>query len=173
MALPSGTTATTAGPAPTPPSPRDARGRPLQSARSGGWRRQRCRSGRQLGSPGQPLPTPGRQPGDLRRPRRPPRPPRLQALPPRSRRWPQAHRGLRPQPQQAAPRPGARPAARRQREVGPGAGPRRLAGSRRSRRGGRGGYTRRSDRGPREPHHRPGRPRRGPQHAAGAGDGPR
>ena len=105
MAPPSGTTAPTAGPATAPPSPRDTRGRSSRSARSGSWRRQRCRSGCRLSSPGQPPPTPGRRPGDLRRPRRPPPPPRLQVLLPRPRRGPQAHRSLRPQPQQAAPLP--------------------------------------------------------------------
>ena len=57
----------------------------------------------------------GSQPRGLSRPRRPPPPPKQQALPPRPGREPQAHRGLRPQPQQAAPRPRPRPPARRQR----------------------------------------------------------
>ena len=54
----------------------------------------------------------------------------------------------------------------------PGAGPGRLAGSRRCRRGWRRGCRRSRDRGPGEPHHRPSRPRHGSQHAAGAWDGP-
>ena len=123
---PSGTAATTAGPALAPPPPRDMRGRPSRSARSGGWQRQRCRSSCRLGSPWQPGPTPGRQPGDLRRPRGPPPLPRLQTLPSRPRRGPQAHRGLRPQPQQAAPRPQPRPPACRQ---GRGVAPARAPGA--------------------------------------------
>ena len=118
MAPPSGTTATTAGPAPAPLSPRDMRGGTLRRARSGGWQRQRCRSSRHLGSPGQPPPTPGCRPRGLRQPRSPPPPPRQQALPTRPRREPKAHRGLRLQPQQAAPRPRPRPLARRQRGGG-------------------------------------------------------
>ena len=66
-APPSGTTATTAGPAPSPPSPRKGRRRPPRSARSGGWRRRRCRSGRRLDSPGRPPLTPGRRPRSLSR----------------------------------------------------------------------------------------------------------
>ena len=115
MAPPSGTTPTTTSPAPAPPSPSDARGRPSRSAGSGGWRRQRCRSGRRLGSPGQPPPKPGRRPGDPRRTRRPPPPARLRAIPLRPRRGPWADRGSRTRPQHAAPRPRPQPLARRQR----------------------------------------------------------
>ena len=56
-APPSGTVATTAGPAPAPPPLRSGRGRPSRSARSGGWRRRRCWSGRR------------RRPGSLSQPR--------------------------------------------------------------------------------------------------------
>ena len=54
-------------------------------------------------------------------------PPRPRALPPRPLRGPQAHRELRPQPQQAAPQPRRttpRPPARRQRTESPRHGPR-------------------------------------------------
>ena len=115
MAPPSRTNATTAGPASAPPSPRDVRGEPSWSARSGGWRRQQSPSVRQLGSPGQPPLTTGSRPRGLRQPRRPPQLPRQQALPPRPGRGPKVHRGPRPRPQQAAPRPRPRPLARRQR----------------------------------------------------------
>ena len=70
----------------------------------------------------------------------------------------------------AAPTPAPRRAASA--GAGPGAGPGRLAGSRRSRRGEQRGCTRSRDHGTGEPRHRPGRPRRGPQHAAGVGDRP-
>ena len=82
MPPPSGTTATTAGPAPAPRSPQNARGRPPQSGRSGGWRRPRFRSGRQLVSPKRPRATPNRQAPNLCRPVRPPQPPRRLPLPP-------------------------------------------------------------------------------------------
>ena len=56
---------------------------------------------------------------------------------------------------------------------GPRTGHGRLAGGRHSSRGERGGRARGCDRGPGGPRHRLGRPRRDPQHAAKAGDGPR
>ena len=55
----------------------------------------------------------------------------------------------------------------------PGAGTGRIAEGCRSRRGVRRGRARGSDRGPSGPRHCLGRPRRDPQHAAKAGDGPR
>ena len=58
MAPPSGTTATTTGPTPAPPSPGDARGKPPRSARSGSWRRPRYWSGRRPGRPRGPPTTP-------------------------------------------------------------------------------------------------------------------
>ena len=54
-----------------------------------------------------------------------------------------------------------------------GAGTGRIAEGCRSRRGERGGCARGCNRGPGELRHRLGRPRRGPQHATKAGDGPR
>ena len=56
---------------------------------------------------------------------------------------------------------------------GPRTGHGRLAGGRHRSRGERGGRTRGCYRGPGGPRHRLGRPRRDPQHAAKAGDGPR
>ena len=55
----------------------------------------------------------------------------------------------------------------------PGAGTGRIAEGCRSGRGEGGGRARGCDRGPGGPRHRLGRPRRNPQHAAKAGDGPR
>ena len=77
---PSGTTASTAGPAHPPLSPQDARGKPPQSRRSGGWRRTRLRSGCQPGAPKPPA-TLNRQPANPCRPEKPPRPPRLLPFP--------------------------------------------------------------------------------------------
>ena len=128
MAPPSGTTATTAGPAPVPQFPRDTWGRPSRSARSGGWRGPQCRSGRRFSSPGRPPPTPSRRPRSPCRPRRPPLPLRPRPLPPRPRRRPQVHKELRLRRRHVA---GAGDRAR--------AGPERLAESRRSRSGAKGG----------------------------------
>ena len=168
IAPPSGTTATTAGPAPAPPSPRETRGRPSRSATVGAWRRRRCRSGRRPGSRGQPPPTPGRQSGDLRQPRRPPPPPRL-----RARGGPRHTGGRDRSPSKPCRSPNRVPRRAASEGQGPGAGARRLTRSRLSRRGGRRGCARSRNHGSGEPRHHPGRPRRGPQYAMGMGDRPR
>ena len=61
MALAGGTTASTVGPGPAPPSLQDAGGRPPPSWRSGTWRRPQSRLGRRSGSPRRPnaAPSPG------------------------------------------------------------------------------------------------------------------
>ena len=75
MNPPSRTTVTTAGHAPAPPSPEDAREKPPQSGMSSGWRRPQCRSGCQLSSPGRPRATPNNRPPNRRRPEGRPRRP--------------------------------------------------------------------------------------------------
>ena len=77
MAPPSETTATTAGPAPAPPSPQGVWGKPPRSARSSSWQRPQHQSGRQPSSPRRPPTTPNRRPRSQCRPGRPPRPRRL------------------------------------------------------------------------------------------------
>ena len=74
--LPRGTTATTACPAPAPPSRQDVRQKPPQRWRSGGWQRARSRSGCQLSSPGQPRATLNHRSPNRCRPERPPPPAR-------------------------------------------------------------------------------------------------
>ena len=142
MAPPSRTTATTTLPAPAPPSPRDTRGRPSRSGRSGGWRRPRCWSGRRSGSPERPLPTPSRRPRSPCRPRRPPPPLRPRPLPPRPRRKPLGAQGA--ETAATASRDGPSRPHRGPRHAasagnGPRAGPERLAESCRNHSGGQGG----------------------------------
>ena len=71
---------TTAGPAPRG-SPWGARGKPSRSARSGGWRWPRYRSGRRPSSPKRPPTTPSRWPRSPCRPGWPPTPLRPRPLP--------------------------------------------------------------------------------------------
>ena len=173
MAPPSGTTATTAGPAPAPLSPRDA-GETLADGEE-----------RRLGEAAVPARPPAGQPraasadtGPLTRGPAPAEEtaPAAQASSPAApppEGAPGAQVAQTAAPEKPRPVPDRGPWHAASERGGPSAGPGRLAEGRNSRRGERGGCTRSSDRGPREPRHRPSRPRRGARHAAGAEDGPR
>ena len=152
MVPPNRTTAATADPALAPPSPRDAQGKPPQSARSGSWQRPRYRSGGRPSSPRRPPATPNRRLRNKCRPVRPPLPPRPLPCRPAPGRSPGCakYRGCCPgQPRQGpwhASGAGGRPRA----------GPRRLAKDRHGRSGRQAGrQPRRQQQAKQHPHEPP------------------